>query len=69
MRRYSEAVKRKASAKHWPYVSKRMSPPHRQSVARNSEELGIQAITLYKWRKAWRMVLTYSMRSTSSEAW
>jgi hypothetical protein len=33
-----------------------MSPPHSQSVAKSSEELGIQAITLYKWRKAWRMV-------------
>ncbi|MFM7754439.1 MAG: hypothetical protein ACKO58_08620 [Cyanobium sp.] len=31
-----------------------MSPPHRQSVTRISEELGIHAITLYKWRKAWR---------------
>ena len=32
-----------------------MSPPHRQSVARISEELGIHVITLYKWRKAWRL--------------
>jgi hypothetical protein len=30
-----------------------MSPPHRQSVARISEELGIHVITPYKWRKAW----------------
>jgi transposase-like protein len=32
-----------------------MSPPHRQSVARISEDLGIHVITLYKWRKAWRL--------------
>jgi transposase-like protein len=47
MRRYSEAVKAD--------VRKRMSPPHRQSVAQISEELGIHVITLYKWRKAWRL--------------
>ena len=27
----------------------------RQSVARISEELGIHVMTLYKWRKAWRL--------------
>lgn len=32
-----------------------MSPPHRQSVARISEELGTHAIILYKWRKTWRL--------------
>ena len=47
MRRYSEAVK--------VDVRWRMSPPHRQSVARISEDLGIPVITLYKWRKAWRL--------------
>ena len=47
MRRYSEAVKAD--------VRRRMSPPHRQSVARISEELGIHLATLYKWRKAWRL--------------
>jgi transposase len=47
MRRYSEAVKAD--------VRRRMSPPQRQSVARVSEELGIHAITLYKWRKIWRL--------------
>ena len=36
-------------------VRRRMSPPHRQSVARISEELGIHVITLYKWRKTWRL--------------
>ena len=46
MRRYSEAVKAD--------VRKRMSPPHSGCVARISEELGIDVITLYKWRKAWR---------------
>jgi len=47
MRRYSEAVKAD--------VRRRMQPPHRQSVARISEELGIHVMTLYKWRKAWRL--------------
>ena len=32
-----------------------MGPPHRQSVARISEELGTYVITLYKWKKAWRL--------------
>ena len=32
-----------------------MHPPHRQSVARISEELGIHVMTLYNWRKAWRL--------------
>ena len=47
MRRYSEAVKAD--------VRRRMSPPHRQSVAQISAELGIHVITLYTWRKAWRL--------------
>ena len=47
MRRYSEAVKAD--------VRGRMSPPHRQSVARISEGLGINVMTLYKRRKAWRL--------------
>ncbi len=47
MRRYSETVKAD--------VRRRMSPPHRQSVARISEELGIHVVTLYNWRKAWRL--------------
>ena len=47
MRRYSEAVKAD--------VRRRMSPPMRQSVARISEELGIHVVTLYNWRKAWRL--------------
>ena len=42
MRRYSEADK--------AYVRRRMSPPHRQSMARISEELGIHVVTLYNWR-------------------
>ncbi len=32
-----------------------MSPPHRQSVAQISAELGIHIVTLYNWRKAWRL--------------
>jgi transposase-like protein len=32
-----------------------MSPPHRQSVAEISAELGIHAATLYNWRKTWRL--------------
>jgi transposase len=47
MSRYIEAVKAD--------VRRRRSPPHRQSVIRISEELGIHVITLYKWRKAWRL--------------
>ena len=47
MRRYSEAVKAD--------VRRRMGPPHRQSMAEISQELGIHVITLYKWRKAWRL--------------
>lgn len=47
MRAYSEAVKAD--------VRRRMSPPHRQSVAAIAQELGIHVITLYKWRKAWRL--------------
>ena len=47
MRRYSEAVKAD--------VRRRMSPPMRQSVAQISAELGIHIVTLYNWRKAWRL--------------
>ena len=47
MRRYSEAVKAD--------VRRRMTPPHRQSVAQISAELGIHVVTLYNWRKTWRL--------------
>jgi transposase-like protein len=47
MRPYSEAVKAD--------VRRRMGLPHRQSVAQIAQELGIHVITLYKWRKAWRL--------------
>jgi transposase-like protein len=47
MRPYSEVVKAD--------VRRRMSPPNRQSVVEIARELGIHAITLYKWRKAWRL--------------
>ncbi|NBQ21986.1 MAG: hypothetical protein EBU30_10145, partial [Synechococcaceae bacterium WB6_3B_236] len=47
MRRYSEAVQSD--------VRRRMSPPHRQSVAQISQELGIHQATLYNWRKSWRL--------------
>ena len=47
MRRYSETVRAD--------VRRRMSPPQRQSVARISKELGIHVLTLYSWRKAWRL--------------
>jgi len=36
-------------------VRRRMHPPQRQNVARISEELGIHVMTLYKWRKTWRL--------------
>ncbi len=32
-----------------------MSPPQRQSVAQISAELGIHMVTLYNWRKGWRL--------------
>ena len=32
-----------------------MSTPHRQSVAQISAVLGIHIVTLYNWRKAWRL--------------
>jgi len=47
MRRCSEAVKAD--------VMRPMTPPHQQTVARISEGLGIHVITLYKWRKTWRV--------------
>jgi transposase len=47
MRRYSEAVKAD--------VRRRVSPPHRQSVAQISAERGIHVVTLYNWRKTWRL--------------
>ena len=47
MRRYSEAVKAD--------LRRRMIPPHRESVAQTSSELGIHVVTLYNWRKAWRL--------------
>ena len=47
MRPYSEAVKAD--------VRRRMGPPHRQSCTEIAQELGIHVITLYKWRKAWRL--------------
>ena len=47
MRRYSEAVNAD--------VRRRMSPPHRQTVAQISAELDIHVVTLYNWRKAWRL--------------
>jgi len=47
MHRYIEAVKAD--------VRRRMGPPHRQGVAAIFQEFGIHVITLYKWRKAWRL--------------
>ena len=47
MRRYSEAVKAD--------VRRRMSPPHRQSVARISEVQGINVDTRYNLMKVWRL--------------
>ncbi|MCX5936798.1 MAG: helix-turn-helix domain-containing protein [Cyanobium sp. LacPavin_0920_WC12_MAG_62_9] len=36
-------------------VRRRISPLFRQSVAQISAELGIYVVTLYNWRKAWRL--------------
>ena len=47
MRPYSEAVQAD--------VRRRMSPPNRQSVVEIASELGIHPITLFMWRKAWRL--------------
>ena len=47
MRRYRKAVKAD--------VRRRVAPSHRQSVAEISQGLGIHVITLYKWRKTWRL--------------
>ena len=47
MHRYSEAAKAD--------VRRRMSPPQRQSVSQISAELGSHVVTLYNWRKAWRL--------------
>jgi transposase-like protein len=62
MRRYSEAVKAD--------VRRRMSPPHRQSVAQISSELGIHVVTLYNWRKAWRLqVAVVPASAKEPEGW
>lgn len=47
MRPHSEAVKAD--------IRRRMSPPHRESLAQITAELGIHVVTLYNWRKAWRL--------------
>ena len=47
MRRYSEDVKAD--------VMGRMTPPLRQSVAKISADLGIHVVTLFNWRKTWRL--------------
>lgn len=36
-------------------MMRRMTPLHRQSVAQNSADLGIRGVTLYNWKKAWRL--------------
>ena len=47
-----------------------MSPPHRQSVAQISAELGIHVVTLYKWRKTWRLQgEVVSASEKDSEGW
>jgi len=47
MRRYNVAVN--------PDLRQWSSPPHRQRLAQISEELRIHIVTLYNWRKAWRL--------------
>jgi transposase len=47
MRRYSEADN--ADVRRW------MGPPHRQSAAQISAELGIHVVTLVNWRKTLRL--------------
>ena len=47
MRRYIESLR--------AGLRRRMSPPHRQSMAQISAELGIHVVTLYNWRKTSRL--------------
>lgn len=47
MRPYSEAIKAD--------VRRRMGPSQWQSMTEITQELGSHVITLYKWRKAWRL--------------
>lgn len=46
MRRYSEAIQ--------AVVRRRLTLPHRQSVAKISAELDIHVVTLYNCKKTWR---------------
>lgn len=39
----------KADVRRW------MRPPNRQRVAEIAQKLGIHVLTLYQWRKAWRL--------------
>jgi transposase-like protein len=51
-------------------VRRRMSPAYRQSVAQISAELGIHVVTLYNWRKAWRLQGEVVLASdTAPEGW
>jgi transposase len=61
MRRYSEAVRAD--------VRRRMNPPQRQSVARISKELGIHVMTLYSWRKSWRLQGEVPASEKEPEGW
>jgi hypothetical protein len=61
MRPYSEAFKAD--------VRRRMGPPHRQSVADIAQELGILVITLYKWRKTWRLQEVVPATQKDPEGW
>jgi hypothetical protein len=44
-------------------VRRRMSPPHRQSVAQISAELGIHIVTLYNWSNMWELAGVDSLMS------
>jgi len=62
MRRYSKSV--------IADVRRRMSPPHRQSVAQISAELSTHVVTIYNWRKAWRLQVEVVPASEKEpEAW
>ena len=48
----------------------RMSPPHRQSEARISEEVGTIVISLYKWKKVWQLqVAVVPASEKAPEVW
>ena len=42
-------------------VKRRLSPPHRQSLAQISQNLGIHQATLYPWRNGWNVAEMFTL--------